>query len=294
MNASKKEGIPISSSKGIIEKTIKILLGSTINALAINIFITPHSLISGGIGGIAIVIQYLTGISSGVFVFLLNVPIFIFGMKRIDKSFIILSFAGMMALSVMLILTKNIGSEFYVQDMLLSSIYAGVFNGLGVGMVLSARGSLGGTDILAVAAKKKTGADISTLNFGMNLIVVTIGAIVTKNFQVALYTLIAMYISSVVMDRVIQGVERKKLLLIVTSCEQEVSKAIMEEIGRGVTFLYGEGAYTGDKKKILYCIVTSKELVRVKHIVEEADRSCFMSIIDTGEVEGKGFKRPVF
>lgn len=278
----------------MIEKSIKILLGSTISALAINIFITPHSLISGGVGGIALIIQYLTGIPSGVFVFLLNVPIFIFGMKRIDKSFILLSFAGMMALSAMLIVTKDIGTEFYVQDMLLSSIYGGVFNGLGIGTVLSARGSMGGTDILAVAAKKKTGADISALSFGMNLIVVTIGAIVTKNFQVALYTLIAMYISSVVLDRVIQGIERKKLLLIVTSSEQEVSKAIMEETGRGVTFLYGEGAYTGDKKRILYCIVTSKQLVRVKHIVEEADQSCFMSIIDTGEVEGRGFKKPIF
>lgn len=215
-------------------------------------------------------------------------------MKRIDRNFIALSFAGMLALSVMLVVTKNIGSEFYVKDTLLSSIYAGVFNGLGVGIVLSTRGSMGGMDILVVAAKKKTGADISSLSFGMNLIVVTIGAMVTKNFQIALYTLITMYISSVVMDRVIQGIERKKLLLIVTSNEQEVSKTIMEEIGRGVTFLYGEGAYTGDKKRILYCIVTSKELVRVKHIVEEADSSCFMSIVDTGEVEGRGFKKPVF
>ncbi len=262
--------------------------------MAINIFITPHSLISGGVGGIALIIQYLTGISSGVFIFLLNIPIFIIGMKRVDKNFIILSFAGMMSLSVMLILTKNIGSHFYVKDTLLSSIYAGVFNGLGIGTVLSARGSMGGTDILAVALKRKTGTNISTLNFGMNLVVVSIGAIVTKNFQVALYTLIAMYISSTVMDRVIQGIERKKLLLIVTSREQEVSRAIMDEIGRGVTFLYGEGAYTGDKKRILYCIVTSKQLVKVKHIVEEADDSCFMSIIETGEVEGRGFKKPVF
>jgi uncharacterized membrane-anchored protein YitT (DUF2179 family) len=278
----------------MIEKGLKIILGSTISALAINIFITPHSLISGGVGGIALIIQYITGISSGVFVFLLNIPIFLIGMKRIDKSFIILSFAGMMSLSVMLVITKDIGASFSVRDTLLSSIYAGVFNGLGIGIVLSARGSMGGTDILAVAAKKKTGANISTLSFGMNLIVVTIGAILTKNFQVALYTLVAMYISSVVLDRVIQGVERKKLLLIVTSSEQEVSRAIMEEIGRGVTFLYGEGAYTGDKKRILYCIVTSKQLVRVKHIIEEADHSCFMSIIDTGEVEGRGFKKPLF
>ena len=269
-------------------------MGSAISALAINIFITPHSLISGGVGGIALIIQYITGISSGIFVFILNIPIFLIGMKRIDKNFIILSFAGMLTLSLMLVITKNVGGHFYVQDTLLSSIYAGVFNGFGIGIVLSARGSMGGTDILAVAAKRKTGTNISTLNFGMNLIVVAIGAIVTNNFQVALYTLVAMYISSMVMDRVIQGVERKKLLFIVTSKEEEVSRAIMDEIGRGVTFLYGEGAYTGDKKRILYCIVTSKQLVKVKHIVQEADQSSFMSIIDTGEVEGRGFKRPVF
>jgi uncharacterized membrane-anchored protein YitT (DUF2179 family) len=108
------------------------------------------------------------------------------------------------------------------------------------------------------------------------------------------YVIVAMYISSMVMDRVIEGIERKKLLFIITCKEEEVTEAIMKEIGRGVTFFYGEGAYTGDKKKILYCIVTSKQLSKAKKLIEDIDSSAFISIIDAGEVQGKGFKKPVY
>lgn len=275
------------------KRILQIILGSFISAISINTFTIPHGLISSGVGGIAIIIQYIFGIPAGILIFLLNIPIFLIGMREIDREFIVYSLIGMISLSAALILTQSIGQYIAIDDVLLSSIFAGIIGGIGVGTVFNARGSQGGTDILAVVFKKKTGMDISALTFIMNLIVVLVGALLST-FEVALYTLISIYIFSRVIDMVIQGTERKKLLFIITNQEKDVTNAILKELKRGVTFLYGEGAYTGDKKKILYCIVNSKQLVKVKSIVQDADPGSFMTIIDAGEVQGKGFQRPVF
>ena len=272
-------------------RLIYILIGSFITAISINIFTIPHKLVSGGVSGIALIIQYLTGIPTGYMVFLINIPIFIFGIKEVDKDFIIHSLIGTVALSVFLVLTRNLSSYFYVKDILLSCIYAGVFGGIGIGIVLRNRGSQGGTDIIAVVVKRRYGISIASVSFIINIVIVIIGAVL-NNVEIALYTLISMYVSSVVLNRVIEGFDRKKLLFIVTKKDKEVSQAIMNEIGRGVTFFYGEGAYTNEKRNVIFCIVTSFQVARTKKVIEDIDKSAFISILDAAEVEGKGFKRP--
>ncbi|HCL50824.1 MAG TPA: YitT family protein, partial [Clostridiaceae bacterium] len=269
-------------------RLIYILMGSLITAISINIFTIPHKLVSGGVSGIALIIQYLTGIPTGYMVFLINIPIFIFGIKEVDKDFIIHSLIGTVALSVFLVLTRNLSSYFYVKDILLSCIYAGVFGGIGIGIVLRNRGSQGGTDIIAVVVKRRYGISIASVSFIINIVIVIIGAVL-NNVEIALYTLISMYVSSVVLNRVIEGFDRKKLLFIVTKKDKEVSQAIMNEIGRGVTFFYGEGAYTNEKRNVIFCIVTSFQVARTKKVIEDIDKSAFISILDAAEVEGKGF-----
>lgn len=280
----------MNSKREEVLRLIYILMGSFITAISINIFTIPHKLVSGGVSGIALIIQYLTGIPTGYMVFLINIPIFIFGAKEIDKDFIIHSLIGTAALSVFLVLTRDFSSYFYVKDILLSCIYAGVFGGIGIGIVLRNRGSQGGTDIIAVVVKRQYGISIASVSFIINIVIVIIGAIL-NNVEIALYTLISMYVSSVVLNRVIEGFDRKKLLFIVTEKDKEVSQAIMNEIGRGVTFFYGEGAYTNEKRNVIFCIVTSFQVARTKKIIEDIDKSAFISIVDAAEVEGKGFKR---
>lgn len=274
-----------------IKRFIVVLIGGLICSIGLNAFIIPHKLLSGGVSGISIIIQYLTDISAGYLILLFNIPIFLFGIKEVDKDFIVYSLVGMISFSIFLILTKNIGSFFIVNDILLSAIYGGVINGIGMGITFRNRASQGGIDIIAVVAKKKYGINISTVSFAINGLIVLTGATI-NNFEAALYTLISMYIGYYIMDKVIEGFDRKKMLFIVTEKEKEVSEAIMQEIGRGVTFLYGEGAYTGDTKKIIYCIVTSRQLVKTKKIIEDIDDKSFMSILDASEVLGRGFKRP--
>lgn len=274
-----------------VKRTVFVIFGSFMTAIGINIFITPHKLLSGGIAGIGIILQYLTGISSGYIVLALNIPIFIVGIKEIDKDFIIYSILGTGALSLFLIITKDIGKSFMVNDILLSCIYGGVINGIGVGTVLKCRGSQGGTDIISVIIKKYTGQNIGTLSLIMNIVVVLAGSIM-GGYNIALYTLISMYISSVVLDRVIEGFDRKKLLFIVTDREQEVADAIMEKIGRGATYFYGQGAYTGKERHVIYCTISSNQLPRAKKIISDIDPKSFISIVDAAEVQGKGFRHP--
>ena len=287
----KKGERKVSKKKELFIRIFFVLIGSFLNSIAINSFIIPHRLLSGGVAGIAIIIQYVANIPSGYLILAFNIPIFIYGMREVDKDFIIFSLIGTLALSGFLVVTTGISKYLMVDDILLSSIYAGVIGGLGAGIVFRNRASMGGIDIIAVAIKKKSGINITTVSLAINVVVVLIGLFI-NDLEIALYTLINMYVASVVINRVIDGFDRKKLLFIVTEKEKEVSNRIMKELGRGVTYFYGEGAYTGENKKVIYCIVTLNQLVKVKKMVEDLDPTSLMSVIDASEVQGKGFKKP--
>jgi uncharacterized membrane-anchored protein YitT (DUF2179 family) len=274
-----------------IRRVVLVLLGSLLYAIAINAFIAPHRLLSGGIAGISLLFQYVTNIPSGYWVFILNVPVFILGLKKVDKDFVFFSLIGMLSMSGFLILTKDIGTLLIVDDIVISTIFGAVISGLGMGIIFKNRASQGGTDIIAVIIRNKNGAKMSTLYFILNGAIVLSGVFVT-NLKLTLYTVTLMYIKSLVIDKVITGFDQKKMIMVVTSKEKQVSSAIMSKIGRGVTFLNGEGAYTGDSKKVIYCIVTLKELARTKKIIEDIDDTALISVMDASEVQGKGFLKP--
>lgn len=280
------------NKKELARRILLIMLGSAITAIGINTFIIPHKFLSGGVGGIALILQYLTNISSGYYILAVNIPIFLIGMKKVDKEFCIFSLLGMLSLSFFMILTQNISNYYAIEDMVVSSIYGGILGGIGAAIVFQNRASMGGTDIIAVVLKKKTGGSIASYLLIMNIVVVMIGTTI-NGISIALYTLISMYISSEVMNRVMDGIERKKLLLVVTQKEREIADQIIKEVGRGVTFLHGQGAYTGKERNVIYCIVTLRQLPKIQKLIEDTDPQAFMSILDTSEVHGQGFKRPV-
>lgn len=268
-----------------------VLLGSLISAVAMNEYLIPHHLLSGGVGGIALIVQYLTNISAGALILVINIPIFIIGIREIDRDFITYSFVGTVSLSLLLIALKNITifSFLRVDDIMLASVFGGVLNGVGSGIVFRNRGSMGGTDIIAVIIKRHKSINIGTVLFLTNIIVIIAGSIL-YGVKPAMYTLISMYLSSVVLDRVQEGFDRRKSVIIVSSREDEVACAIMGKLHRGVTFLDGEGAYSGARRRIIYCIVTTTQLAQLKHIVESVDSQAFISVSDAAEVLGKGFK----
>lgn len=275
-----------------LKRISAIILGSFIYAVAVNEYIIPHHLLSGGVSGVAIMIQYGTGISAGVLILLMNIPIFIIGIKEIDRDFIIHSFVGMVSSSVFLIILKyvSIFQFLRVDDTMLSSIFGGVITGIGSGIIFRSRGSVGGTDIIAVIVKKKRSINIGSVIFAINLLIICISSAL-YGMKPALFTLISMYISADVLDRVQEGFDRRKSIFIISDKVDQISEGILKKLHRGVTLLHGEGAYTMHDKRIIYCIVTTKQLAELKLIIETIDPKAFLTISDTAEVLGKGFKR---
>ncbi len=271
-----------------------IILGSFISAIGINVFIVNANLLSGGVSGISLILQYLLKIPAGYTVLIINIPLLLVSYFKINKRFSFLTLVGTLALSLFLIITSPLKQYIHLNDTLLLCLYGGIINGIGLGIVFSNHGSTGGLDIVSALIKlKREDFNIGTISFAFNLIIVAVGA-VFFGLAVALYTLVSMYMTSFVMDKVINGLNRRKMILIITSKESEVSKALMDKLKRGVTFLYGEGAYTGHNKKILYCVVSLAQLPSLKQIVREIDEKSFISILDVSEVEGKGFYSSLF
>lgn len=280
-------------TKERIQRFIMVLIGTFIYSAAVNMFIIPHKLIGGGVAGIAILLQYLTNISSGYFIFILNVPLFILGVKQLDKEFGIYSFIGMVSMSIFLILTKNITTYYKMNDILLSTLCGGTLSGIGMGIVFRNKASEGGTDIISVIVKKKYGIKISTVTFIINVIIVTLGTFI-GGIEAAVYTIISMFMKSYVLDKVIEGLDKKKLIFVITNKPEEIKDVILNKLGRGVTFLYGEGAYTGEQRKIIYSVMTSRQLATVKTIIDDIDDKSVITIMDVAEVQGKGFKKIAF
>ncbi|MBU5268830.1 YitT family protein [Clostridium cochlearium] len=284
------------SSKYLNNLSVKniffIILGSLISAIGINTFIVNASLLSGGVSGLALILEYTLDIPTGYSVLLINLPLLYLSYKKMDTKFTINTIIGSVSLSIMLILTRPLQKAVVLDDILLLCIYGGILNGIGVGLSFSNQGSTGGLDIVSSVIKKKyENFDIGKISFAFNFLIVVAGAFIF-NIKIALYTLVSMYLTATMIDKVVKGFDNKeKLIFIITEKEVEVSKWIMDALGRGVTFLNGEGAYTSKEKKVLYCVVSLSQLPELKHMVKEIDNHAFISILDVSEVQGKGFKK---
>lgn len=267
-----------------------ILLGCIIASLGVNLFLSHAQLLSGGATGVALILEYTIGMPAGLVVFIVNIPLLILSYKKLDKSFTIYTTIGMLCLSLSLILTKPLTNLIPLEnDLLIFCIYGGVLCGAGYGLVFLRNGSTGGTDIITMLIRKKySNFNIGTLGFSLNLVIIIIGAIIFGIPQ-ALYTLISLFIQSTVLDKMLKGFSSKKLLLILTEKENEVINYVIKDLHRGITSLFAEGEYTHDRKKMLYCIVTSRQMIELKTAVHNIDPSAFITIVDISEVRGKGF-----
>lgn len=279
----------ISINKHMILDFVLIFVGCIIASLGVNLFLVNAQLLSGGATGIALIFQYLYNIPSGVIVFLINIPLFFLSYKMLNTKFTLYSAVGMVSLSLSLMITKPLSSLVRVDDLLLYCIYGGVLCGLGYGLVFSRNGSTGGTDIITMVLRKKySNFEIGKLSFGLNCVIVFIGALIF-GLPKALYTLISMFVQGTLVDKVINGFNSKKLLLILTEKEEDIIQYVIKDMNRGVTSLIAEGEYTHELKKMLYIAVTSSQMIHLKNKILRIDPKAFITIIDVSEVNGKGF-----
>lgn len=266
-----------------------IIVGIFIMCIGVNGFLRQAHLLSGGATGISIGLNYLTGINVGLLTLLINIPIFILGFIYLDKDFLITSLINMVLFSFILGITENIGSYINLNDTLLLSLYGGILCGTGTGLIFRTKSSLGGTDIIGAILKTKKNIEVKNTALSINLIIVSASSFLF-GLDLALYTLIAMFINVQTMNIVKDALNNEKAVIISSNNPDLIAKDIMSELVRGVTFFNGEGAYTNDTKKIIYCVVLSKEIPKIKKIAFKHDEKAFISVNDVNEVKGKGFK----
>ncbi len=278
-----------SINKHMILDFIVIFFGCIIASLGVNLFLVNAQLLSGGATGVALILQYLLEIPSGISVFIINIPLFFLSYKMLSKRFTLYTAIGMTSLSAALIITKPLSHLVKVEDILLYCIYGGVLCGLGYGLVFSRNGSTGGTDIITMVVRKKfSNFEIGKLSFAINCVIIFIGALIF-GLPKALYTLISIFVQGAIVDKVINGFNSKKLLLILTEKEDDIIQYVIKDMNRGVTSLIAEGEYTHKLKKMLYIAVTSSQMVHLKSKILRIDPKAFITIIDVSEVNGKGF-----
>ena len=251
-------------------------------------FLVPNNVIDGGITGISMMLSYLTSWKLGIFIFLLNLPFFFIGYKQIGKTFAISTLYGIVILSISTTLLHPVPA--FTDDILLASLFGGMFLGIGVGTVIRYGGSLDGTEILAILASKKLPFSVGEIVMFFNIFILGSAGFVFS-WDRAMYSILAYFIAYKTMDIVIAGLDESKFVWIISDESQEIGDAIMNRLGRGVTYLSGEGAYSGEDKKVIFCVINRLEEAKLKDIVKDYDPSAFLAVGDIAEVRGGRFKK---
>ena len=272
----------------VLKRIIMIIIGAIMMGMGIELFLVPNHLLDGGIVGISIILSHLTGVELGLYIFLLNIPFFFIGYKQIGKTFALSTALGITVLSITTYLLHPV--ERFTDDLLLATVFGGIVLGIGVGLVIRYGGSLDGTEILAILFSSKAAFSVGEIIMVFNLAIFTIAGFVFT-WEQAMYSVLAYYIAYRMIDIVIEGLDESKSVYIISNEVDEIGDAILDRLGRGVTFLHGEGAYTGDSKKIIFTIITRLEEAKLKAIVEDIDTHAFIAIGNIAEVRGGRFKK---
>lgn len=265
---------------------LAVICGSFLFALSINLFVIPNELGEGGVTGTTIILYYLFGWSPSISSFILNGLLILVGYKFLNKTTTIYTIICTISLSIALDLTE--GWTIQSDEIILNCIYAGVLTGIGIGMIIRAGGTSAGTTILAKIAHKYLRWSVSYGLLFFDMIVVLASWFIIGTEGVML-TILMLYISTKVMDYMIEGLSSKRAIMIVSNHYQEIAQKVNAEMYRGVTVLTGYGYYTKQKKDILYIIVGKQEITRLRKIILEVDSKAFITVQDVRNVFGEGF-----
>lgn len=272
----------------LLKRVLFIGLGAVLVSIGLEIFLIPNKIIDGGIVGVSIIFSYLTGWNLGLFLFFLNLPFFFIGYKQIGKTFALSTLLGVTVMSIGTTLLHPVDP--FTEDPLLATVFGGIILGIGVGMVIRYGGSLDGTEIIAILVNKRTPFSVGEIVMFFNIFILSSAGFVFE-WDRAMYSLIAYYIAFKMIDFTIEGFQESKSVWIISDQAKELGDIILARLGRGVTYLSGEGGYTGTDKKVIFCVITRLEEAKLKSIVEEVDPSAFMAVGNIHDVKGGRFKK---
>ena len=278
--------------KELIRSILVITFGAAVFAVGFAWFYLPNSIASGGLIGLAQIVNHLLPFMPvGVTVIILNVPLFILCLKLIGGRSLLLSLYAMFISTVIIDALDLLVTFQPLSDPLLSSIFAGLLMGISLGIVISQEATTGGTDLLARLLKLRfKWLSMGKLLLVADLVVILLVSLVFKTMYSMLYGLVALYISTIVMDSILYGMNPAKVAYIISDHDDEIKETLVHKLDRGVTILHGQGGYSGSDKKVLMCAFKQKEIAAIKHAVKDVDPTAFLIVCDAHEVLGEGFR----
>ena len=266
----------------------QIVLGCVIGGAAYPCFLVPNNVSPGGATGVGLLLNYLFSVPVGAMSIVLNVPIFVFGLRSVGRVFAFRSLAATVLFSLMI---DVLPLPPVTTDPLLGTLFGGIVLGIGSGLVIKGGATTGGSDMLAgILHHRFSHISFGTLLFSIEAVIILAAAFVFDATR-ALYALIEIYVCAKVVDMIVLGVGSTKSCFIMSSSWEKVTDRILRDMGRGVTLLKATGAYSGSDRPVVLCVASSREIPRIKNIVREEDASAFMFVTEAYEALGEGFGR---
>lgn len=284
MNLTKKKHPVLSALK----KYAFLFLGAVLASVGLEIFLIPNNIIDGGVVGISIISSHLFNVPLGLLIFVLNLPFLFFGYMQIGKTFVVSSLFSIAILSIGVQVLHPVPG--LTNDVLLATVFGGIILGFGVGLIIRYGGSLDGTEMVAIVLTKRSIFSVGQIVMIFNLFILSSAGLVF-GWDRAMYSLIAYFIAYKMIDIVIEGLDEAKAATIISEKGEEIAEAITARLGRGVTYYDGRGAFTNNKKSILYTVVNRLEVAKLKTIILDKDENAFVTIHDVSEVFGGKHKK---
>ncbi len=284
-------GKGVSYLKKWVRDALGITVGALLSAVALNMFLIPNKIAAGGITGLATVLHYLFAVPVGMTGLALNIPLFLLGTRMFGKRYVLNTLFGAIVLSFAIdglapfvpVLTN---------DTLLASLYGGVLDGIGLGLVFKFNGTTAGTDLGAAIINKLTGISVGQALLGVDFFVIALAGFAFGKIELSLYALITLVVATQLLDLIQEGRSSARAFIIMTECPNKVGAAIMEGLGRGVTYLSGRGGFTGQQREVVFCVVNTMEVSRMRELVHQLDPCAFVIVTDAHDVMGEGFGDP--
>lgn len=278
---------PKNPTAAAIEEFVFVVLGSAVAALSFNVFMRPVGLFSGGVVGISVILRRALDIEPAYTQWALNLPLLILAVAALGPRFGLKSALGAFLLPFFILLTKSAPAA--TENPLLAALFAGVGIGAGIGLVFRGKGSVGGLSIIARVVADKTGVSSGTILMVLDgTVIVAAGALF--GLEAAMYALIVVFVMGRVLDLVRVGLGTSKLAMVVSDKHEEIGRAVLDGLDRGLTKLYGQGGYSGADRPVLLVVMDPSEIVLLKAAVQRIDPAAFVILMDAHEVLGLGFQ----
>jgi uncharacterized membrane-anchored protein YitT (DUF2179 family) len=272
-----------------VTQLVTITIGAIIAAFGLDMFLVPNAILDGGVIGLSIIAAELTNISMSIFLILFNLPFLYIGYRRMGLKFTLRTLYGVIILSVATAYLHHFDAV--TDDLFLATIIGAVILGTGVGLVIRAGGALDGTEIIAILVSKKRTVSVGQIVMVMNLFIFILAALVVFSWETAMYSIITYFIAFKMIDVVVEGMEELKSVTIISDVPEEIAEALLKQLGRGMTYIQGQGVFSNEPKKIIYIIVSRIELSTLRSVVNDIDPNALVAIENVADVSGSNFDK---